>query len=266
MPLRVSLPIAPGIQYSTGAGGGRRGPGGGKARLIGGLVVLALLALLLLVVLIVGGLVLITFGVYVGVLARRGPAPSVAESPTVPIPVQGWSRPPTPLVAVRPVRMPFGLEPSYGLSVACIVIGFLMFVVGLVLLPLPKETETPPAISSGVAAAPVVPSFTPHSRQPVVTHPDPPPSPTYAPPAQTTTRPEPVETREEPVKTREKPKERPKPAASQGTAEDNDNANGGAAFYKNCAAAKSAGAAPLRKGEPGYRAQLDRDKDGVACE
>lgn len=39
-----------------------------------------------------------------------------------------------------------------------------------------------------------------------------------------------------------------------------------AAYYKNCSAAKAAGAAPLYRGEPGYRAALDRDGDGVACE
>ena len=39
-----------------------------------------------------------------------------------------------------------------------------------------------------------------------------------------------------------------------------------APYYPNCAAAKAAGAAPLRRGEPGYRAAMDRDGDGVACE
>jgi endonuclease YncB( thermonuclease family) len=39
-----------------------------------------------------------------------------------------------------------------------------------------------------------------------------------------------------------------------------------AAYYANCAAAKAAGAAPLHRGEPGYRSGLDRDNDGVACE
>ncbi|MGW6122977.1 excalibur calcium-binding domain-containing protein [Nocardia sp. NPDC055165] len=38
------------------------------------------------------------------------------------------------------------------------------------------------------------------------------------------------------------------------------------AYYKNCAAARAAGAAPLRTGDPGYRSGLDRDGDGVACE
>ncbi|WP_370932618.1 excalibur calcium-binding domain-containing protein [Amycolatopsis sp. cg13] len=39
-----------------------------------------------------------------------------------------------------------------------------------------------------------------------------------------------------------------------------------AAYYKNCAAAKAAGVAPLHRGDPGYRPALDRDGDGIACE
>ncbi|MEC3915847.1 excalibur calcium-binding domain-containing protein [Nocardia sp. CDC160] len=37
-------------------------------------------------------------------------------------------------------------------------------------------------------------------------------------------------------------------------------------YYKNCTEARKAGAAPIKKGEPGYRPALDRDNDGVACE
>jgi len=37
-------------------------------------------------------------------------------------------------------------------------------------------------------------------------------------------------------------------------------------YYRNCAAARAAGAAPLYRGQPGYRPGLDRDDDGVACE
>lgn len=39
-----------------------------------------------------------------------------------------------------------------------------------------------------------------------------------------------------------------------------------AVYYANCREAKAAGAAPLRRGDPGYRSDLDRDGDGVACE
>lgn len=48
------------------------------------------------------------------------------------------------------------------------------------------------------------------------------------------------------------------PAAEQGP--------GGEVYYENCTAARAAGAAPIMRGEPGYRSQLDRDSDGVACE
>ena len=37
-------------------------------------------------------------------------------------------------------------------------------------------------------------------------------------------------------------------------------------FYANCDDAKAAGAAPMYKGDPGYRPELDRDKDGIACD
>jgi len=41
-------------------------------------------------------------------------------------------------------------------------------------------------------------------------------------------------------------------------------APGGA--YRNCSAARAAGAAPIRIDEPGYGPHLDRDGDGIACE
>ena len=37
-------------------------------------------------------------------------------------------------------------------------------------------------------------------------------------------------------------------------------------YFANCAEARAAGAAPLFRGQPGYRQALDRDNDGVACE
>ena len=37
-------------------------------------------------------------------------------------------------------------------------------------------------------------------------------------------------------------------------------------YYPNCSAVRAAGKAPLHIGQPGYRAGLDRDGDGVACE
>lgn len=37
-------------------------------------------------------------------------------------------------------------------------------------------------------------------------------------------------------------------------------------YYSSCEAAKAVGAAPVRRGDPGYGPHLDRDGDGVACE
>ncbi|MGY2075052.1 excalibur calcium-binding domain-containing protein [Blastococcus sp. SYSU DS0828] len=37
-------------------------------------------------------------------------------------------------------------------------------------------------------------------------------------------------------------------------------------YFKNCDAARAAGAAPVRVGDPGYAGHLDRDGDGVGCE
>jgi hypothetical protein len=37
-------------------------------------------------------------------------------------------------------------------------------------------------------------------------------------------------------------------------------------YYANCDAVRAAGAAPLYRGQPGYRSGLDREGDGIACE
>lgn len=37
-------------------------------------------------------------------------------------------------------------------------------------------------------------------------------------------------------------------------------------YYPGCNAVRAAGAAPLYRGEPGYREEMDGDDDGIACE
>ena len=59
---------------------------------------------------------------------------------------------------------------------------------------------------------------------------------------------------------------RPSPRASRPTGPAQPTTTGKAVFYKNCTEAWEAAAAPLRRGQPGYRAELDPDGDGVACE
>ena len=37
-------------------------------------------------------------------------------------------------------------------------------------------------------------------------------------------------------------------------------------YYENCDAARAAGSAPIRRGDPGYGPHLDADADGLGCE
>lgn len=78
-----------------------------------------------------------------------------------------------------------------------------------------------------------------------------------APPAKPEPEPEPVP---------EPEPERPAVPAPPPADSSPDASTSGSPYYSNCAAARAAGAAPLYSGDPGYRAGLDRDSDGVACE
>ena len=40
----------------------------------------------------------------------------------------------------------------------------------------------------------------------------------------------------------------------------------GISAFRNCSEARAAGAAPVRRGDPGYSKKLDRDGDGIGCE
>ena len=40
----------------------------------------------------------------------------------------------------------------------------------------------------------------------------------------------------------------------------------GSRSFDNCTEARAAGAAPVRRGDPGYGPHLDRDNDGIGCE
>lgn len=85
---------------------------------------------------------------------------------------------------------------------------------------------------------------------------------TTAPPTAT---PNPPPTTRPPTRTIEPPD--PEPTVTQEAARIPDEEDApDIPYYKNCTAARAAGAAPLRRYEPGYRTALDRDRDGIACE
>ena len=52
---------------------------------------------------------------------------------------------------------------------------------------------------------------------------------------------------------------------AQRTPGDATTARGGSVF-RNCSQARAAGAAPVKRGDPGYGSHLDRDNDGIGCE
>jgi putative cell wall-binding protein len=56
------------------------------------------------------------------------------------------------------------------------------------------------------------------------------------------------------------------PSASPSPTADEEHDDDGDVYYANCDAARADGAAPIYRGEPGYRSGLDRDDDGIACE
>jgi len=56
------------------------------------------------------------------------------------------------------------------------------------------------------------------------------------------------------------------PAAPSTTTPSPAPTTGSSVYYPNCKAACAAGAAPIYRGQPGYRPSLDRDNDGIACE
>lgn len=59
----------------------------------------------------------------------------------------------------------------------------------------------------------------------------------------------------------------PKPAAQpDSSALPAAGLSSGSTPFRNCSEARAAGAAPVRRGDPGYSKKLDRDGDGIGCE
>lgn len=115
---------------------------------------------------------------------------------------------------------------------------------GATLPPAEPVAPAPPAAPTPTPRPVLVtPTPAPPAPAPVVPPPAA-PAPVVAPPASTPPAPQPPAP----------PMTAPPPTAPPGV------------YYANCYEARAAGAAPLYAGQPGYRVELDRDRDGVACE
>lgn len=88
----------------------------------------------------------------------------------------------------------------------------------------------------------------------VAREPAPPPT-TTEPPPPTTTQPPPTTTQPPATQPPPPPTTQPPPPPEPDPV-----------YYSNCSEARAAGAAPVRRGDPGYGTHLDRDGDGIGCE
>ena len=79
-----------------------------------------------------------------------------------------------------------------------------------------------------------------------------------------TPQPQRPQTPQKPHSTPARPQPQPAPTRSQSVQSQPEQPQ--QAHYKNCAAVRAAGRAPIYAGQPGYGSHLDRDGDGVACE
>ncbi|GAA4547001.1 excalibur calcium-binding domain-containing protein [Pseudonocardia xishanensis] len=109
-----------------------------------------------------------------------------------------------------------------------------------------EPTATQSLLSpASTAVAPTPAPVTPTARAPTTT--------TRATSPATTTRPAGT------------PKPQPDPEPNRNSQRNEEPATPAEVYYKNCDAVRAAGAAPIRRGDPGYRKGLDSDGDGEGC-
>lgn len=168
------------------------------------------------------------------------------------------------IVSFRRVRK--GTADNRRQSVAALVLAPVFFIVAVSLSP------SPPANTTAEDRTPMSkPASTPALQQssPVIT-----PLPALAPAPQLPPAPAPATVRAATPAPARASASVPAPAVAspnagsptRSTDSSSTGSTGGSPYYANCAAARAAGVAPLHKGDPGYRAGLDRDGDGIACE
>jgi hypothetical protein len=90
-------------------------------------------------------------------------------------------------------------------------------------------------------------------------------SPTPIAPTTTTRTPAPTTTTRPAGTPKPRPNPQPDPDPNRDSQRTADPAPPASVYYKNCAAVRAAGVAPIRRGDPGYSRDLDRDGDGVGC-
>lgn len=167
------------------------------------------------------------------------------------------------LVALVVGRIKWARIPNRKVAAGVLAGSVVAFAAGGAMMPPPESVPATPAAPTVTATVTVTATPTPTPSDTPTPTPDPVASPTQpanpptiqplVPQPAPASKAAPVTTSSAPVKTTQEPEPAKTTKKKVST-------------YANCAAAWADGAAPLYKGEPGYAAKLDGDKDGIACE
>ncbi|MFD4923013.1 excalibur calcium-binding domain-containing protein [Streptomyces goshikiensis] len=227
----------------------------------------------------------------------RSVFPPSAPAPLPPATPRRWH----PALAIPAVVLATLIVPPFGAALAfmarwdkagravTVVVASIWFGVLLATASGPKPAASDakpgaqPIVTVTVTAPPALPAA-PVPASVSSAAPEPMPSAPLSPAAPTPLAPAPPVATAPPSQAPQAPPNRPRapaPAPDDGKAESTSGApaaagssprrssatsGGGSAFYRNCTAVREAGAAPIRRGDPGFGAHLDRDGDGIACE
>jgi hypothetical protein len=132
----------------------------------------------------------------------------------------------------------------------------------------PRPTPTLVVPSTTATTASTSPTPPPASTTPPPTRvatPSPTPGPAPKPLLKPAPKPAPKPQSQPKPQPKPEPKEQPEPQPKPQPKTTTKASDGGSVYYANCAAVIAAGKAPIRRGDPGYRAALDRDGDGQGC-
>lgn len=162
-----------------------------------------------------------------------------------------WGRPPQPFQPPQPFPPSPSSRPGWTRKRVLLPCAALLFFIGIGIGAADDGTKSGQTVSEKPGPSVTVTTTATTTAEPV--------------PAKTVTAPP------EPVPTVTKTKTvrvtvAPAAGADDNTGSDSEDTSGGSTYYANCAAARAAGAAPVRTGDPGYGSHLDRDGDGVGCE
>lgn len=170
----------------------------------------------------------------------------------------------------RPVRGPIGryggpsiVRLGAGAAVVLALIGLVLFnpFTGNDSTPTASVETTTPAEGTPTAPETVTPTTEESAR---ASTPTPEPSPTPAESKSSTPEPSTPRPSATPTTT-STPRPTPTPTGDPTTAPAGTTTTT-AVVYRNCAEARTAGKAPLHRGDPGYSEELDNNGDGIACD